>query len=197
MPTIFKSTELRERQVIESTIIQPSIYAQMNTIYDLQCKYSQQKRPVLIIFRNNEELDQYRLHIIKKNIQGAQQPQPQLSSQQVSCDVSEPIIINQETKNLKSVIEQAMHYGQITYMVREFGRGTDFLCLDENINAAGGVVVIQAYCSNNQCEEDQNKGRCGRQGSLGEFVVVTYVDDVNEALNVKISIGDVDAQADK
>lgn len=50
----------------------------------------------------------------------------------------------------------------ITLLERSFGRGTDFIMIDEKINALGGVVVIQAFYSLNKSEEEQIKGRTGR-----------------------------------
>jgi|NOAtaT_7_FD_contig_61_2916269_length_549_multi_3_in_0_out_0_1 hypothetical protein len=33
----------------------------------------------------------------------------------------------------------------ITYITRPFGRGTDFMSLDERVNKAGGIVVIITF----------------------------------------------------
>ena len=32
--------------------------------------------------------------------------------------------------------------GKVTLMIREFGRGTDFICMDEVVLKNGGVAVI-------------------------------------------------------
>lgn len=48
-------------------------------------------------------------------------------------------------------------------MDRNFGRGTDFICLDPDVNDAGGVVVIQTFLSEDLSEEVQIQGRTARQ----------------------------------
>ena len=62
--------------------------------------------------------------------------------------------------------------GMLTLAVREFGRGTDFMTLDENLNNAGGTHVIQTFISEDISEEIQIKGRTARQGSAGSFSFV-------------------------
>ena len=41
-----------------------------------------------------------------------------------------------------SVISRATYGGQITLATRKFGRGTDFICMDEEVEEIGGVHVI-------------------------------------------------------
>jgi preprotein translocase subunit SecA len=43
-----------------------------------------------------------------------------------------------------------------------FGRGTDFICFDKDVDAAGGVLVIQTFLSEDYSEEVQIKGRTAR-----------------------------------
>ena len=38
----------------------------------------------------------------------------------------------------------ATHKGMITLIDRNFGRGTDFICEDENIDRQGGMIAIQS-----------------------------------------------------
>jgi hypothetical protein len=40
------------------------------------------------------------------------------------------------------VVKKATRKGAVTLIERSFGRGTDFVCLDEQINANGGVMAI-------------------------------------------------------
>lgn len=54
---------------------------------------------------------------------------------------------------------KATERGAITFMIREFGRGTDFKCFDKKLLDAGGVHVIQAFFSLEATEEIQIKGR--------------------------------------
>jgi preprotein translocase subunit SecA len=59
--------------------------------------------------------------------------------------------------------------GAITLMIRDFGRGTDFKCYDQQMLQAGGVHVIQAFFSVDMAEERQIKGRSARQGANGSY----------------------------
>ena len=45
----------------------------------------------------------------------------------------------------EGLIRQAVAKGSITLLMREFGRGTDFICHDEEMDRAGGVHVIQTF----------------------------------------------------
>jgi len=69
-------------------------------------------------------------------------------------------------------IEQATLSGNITFLVRAFGRGTDFMCYDDELNMAGGIHVIQTFVSEDKTEEIQIKGRTARQGDKGSFSMV-------------------------
>ncbi len=42
----------------------------------------------------------------------------------------------------RSVIEKATYPNKITLATKVFGRGTDFICRDKGVEAAGGVHVI-------------------------------------------------------
>jgi hypothetical protein len=50
----------------------------------------------------------------------------------------------------------------ITLFVRDFGRGTDFICHDDTVISRGGIVVIQAFYSIDKSEEIQIRGRTAR-----------------------------------
>jgi preprotein translocase subunit SecA len=54
-------------------------------------------------------------------------------------------------------------------MSRAFGRGTDFVILDENMKAKGGIHVIQTFLSLEESEEVQIKGRTARQDCNGSY----------------------------
>ena len=69
----------------------------------------------------------------------------------------------------KNRIDNATLKGQKTLMTDSFGRGTDFIVLNEDINAQGGVHVIQAFLSLDESEEVQIKGRTARQNNEGSY----------------------------
>jgi hypothetical protein len=64
---------------------------------------------------------------------------------------------------------KATESGAITFMIREFGRGTDFKCYDKNMLQIGGVHIIQTFFSVDAAEERQIKGRTARQGADGSY----------------------------
>ena len=73
------------------------------------------------------------------------------------------------TDEREGAIKQAVMQGHITLLTREFGRGTDFIVYDDQLNATGGVHVIQTFVSSSQTEEVQIRGRTARQGNIGSI----------------------------
>ncbi|CAL6025642.1 Helicase-related_protein [Hexamita inflata] len=72
----------------------------------------------------------------------------------------------------EGLIRQAVTQNSVTLITREFGRGTDFICYDKNIDRLGGVHVIQTFFSDELSEEKQIKGRTARQGNSGSYSLV-------------------------
>ncbi|CAL6025628.1 Conserved_hypothetical protein [Hexamita inflata] len=71
-----------------------------------------------------------------------------------------------------SIVKQAVQQGSVTLITKELGRGTDFICYDQSIDALGGVHVIQTFFSDELSEEVQIKGRTARQSSTGSYSMV-------------------------
>ena len=69
-------------------------------------------------------------------------------------------------------VRQAVTSKSITVMSCDFGRGTDFICFDDDLDASGGVHVIQTFVSLEVSEERQIKGRTARQGNQGSYSMV-------------------------
>lgn len=72
--------------------------------------------------------------------------------------------------------------GKITLMSSAFGRGTDFLLLDETIKKNGGLHIIQAFLSVDESEEVQIKGRTARQDSNGSYDCVIDENSLEELM---------------
>lgn len=64
---------------------------------------------------------------------------------------------------------KAVNANSITLMTNSFGRGTDFILVDEDIKSRGGLHVIQAFLSHDESEEIQIKGRTARQSNHGSY----------------------------
>ncbi len=69
--------------------------------------------------------------------------------------------------NIDLKIKQATLAKNITLLVKDFGRGTDFVCFDEKVQENGGVAIIQTFFSEEIEEEIQIKGRTKRYGQCG------------------------------
>ena len=66
---------------------------------------------------------------------------------------------NAEDRDRK--IKMASISGTVTLMTRSLGRGTDFRCLDKDLNDTGGLHVITTFVSDEYSEEIQLRGRTG------------------------------------
>lgn len=72
----------------------------------------------------------------------------------------------------KGFVSRSSLSGNVSLMTRCFGRGTDFICMDESVLKAGGVHVIQTFLSEEKSEQSQIMGRCARQGDRGSYSMV-------------------------
>ena len=62
-------------------------------------------------------------------------------------------VINESNVDKEHAIKKATFSKQISLLIREFGRGTDFISSDNTVKANGGVVVIQTFLSMDYSEE--------------------------------------------
>ena len=112
-------------------------------------------RPVLVFFETLEILEQF-----------------QKSNQ---CKSLSPVLLDQRVPQADRdrTISIAMQgAGVVTLCTRDFGRGTDFMCHDQDVIDNGGVHVIQTFVSRQKTEEIQIKGRTARQDNPGSFAMV-------------------------
>jgi uncharacterized protein YegL len=65
----------------------------------------------------------------------------------------------------------------VTLATRVFGRGTDFVSWDNELNDKGGVHVLQSFLSSTISEEIQIQGRSARQGQRGSYGMVILLED--------------------
>lgn len=81
-----------------------------------------------------------------------------------------------------SRIIRAVNQNVITLMTNSFGRGTDFILLDQKIKDKGGLHVIQCFLSLDESEEVQIKGRTARQSNNGSYDCIlseSWLEQVN------------------
>ena len=69
-------------------------------------------------------------------------------------------------------IKRAAAVRKITLLTKAFGRGTDFICTNQELLLSGGVFVIQTFYSAELSEEVQIRGRCARQGDSGSYMMI-------------------------
>lgn len=73
---------------------------------------------------------------------------------------------------IKRTINFATRSGQITLATKVFGRGIDFVVVEDSVKKSGGLYVVQTFISNEQSESVQIEGRTARQGESGSFNLI-------------------------
>jgi hypothetical protein len=76
------------------------------------------------------------------------------------------------TDDVNHDVKRATDKKTVTLLTRTHGRGLDFKCRDNEMKAAGGVHVVQAFLSEANSEEVQIRGRTARQGERGSYKLV-------------------------
>jgi len=114
------------------------------------------ERAILVFFESAAELDACRKSPAFNN-----------RREKILCLTEEA---NAQEKD--NIIKRATCSGQITFLTRTFGRGTDFVVNDQDVIASGGIHVIQTFVSDELSEEVQIQGRTARQGDEGTFSMV-------------------------
>ncbi|CAF1144264.1 unnamed protein product [Adineta ricciae] len=72
--------------------------------------------------------------------------------------------------------------GKVTLLTRTFGRGTDFICRNQQVLANGGIHVLQTFFSKELSEEYQIMGRGARQGDRGSYRMILLENDLEWVL---------------
>ena len=84
------------------------------------------------------------------------------------------------------IIKKAATAGQVTLSTKAFGRGTDFISRDTELNDRGGTHIVQTFLSEMLSEEIQIQGRTSRQGQKGSYSLILLAeDDLEEPLGTK------------
>lgn len=123
-----------------------------------------QNRTQLVVFENNERLLDFRRKF--KAIGDMEFRFPEVLNESLPANDRDNLISRSTSKKM------------ITFMTRSFGRGTDFLCADNEVRAAGGVHVILTFFPMIEAEELQIKGRTCRQDNNGSFQMILYGNDL-------------------
>ena len=79
-------------------------------------------------------------------------------------------------------IKRAATVGKVTLLTRTFGRGTDFICRNQQLLLNGGIHVLQTFFSEELSEEYQIMGRGARQGDRGSYRMILLDKDLEWVL---------------
>ena len=157
MPSVYGNSLLNKiNNVIELAVVPfDGYYVQLvNEIKNrLVGSLENVSRAVLVFFRTKKELEEFR-------------KSPAVNSIRARVRV---ITEDMPANEREGAIKQAVTRGNVTLLTREYGRGTDFIVYDDQLNSTGGVHVIQTFVSNDQAEAVQIMGRTSRQGNSGSI----------------------------
>ena len=95
-------------------------------IKELICELTRKGRAVIVFFDNTARIDAFK--------------------QSEYFDSTRNLLL-EESLDKAALFRAATGSGQCTISAKAFGRGTDFVCHDERVQNAGGVVVIQTFFS--------------------------------------------------
>jgi hypothetical protein len=72
----------------------------------------------------------------------------------------------------------------VTLLDRIFGRGTNFICLDRDIDNKVGILIIQTFLSEDYSEKVQIKGSTVRLSKEGEYILVMLAENLMKAFEI-------------
>jgi Mg-chelatase subunit ChlD len=88
--------------------------------------------------------------------------------------------------DLSNLVVKATEPGMVTLLLREFGRGLDFQSLDQAVEDAGGVVVIQTFFSTTLSGQIQVIGRTARQTKKGKYRLILEAQSLARQLEMTV-----------
>ncbi|CAF1149858.1 unnamed protein product [Adineta steineri] len=120
------------------------------------------KRAILVFFESEERL----LEFYNSDELASLRQSVQLITERVSA------------KDRETFVKRAATDGKVTLLTRTFGRGTDFICRNQQVLANGGIHVLQTFFSKELSEEYQIMGRGARQGDRGSYRMILLENDL-------------------
>ncbi|CAF1084596.1 unnamed protein product [Adineta steineri] len=85
-------------------------------------------------------------------------------------------------KERELCVKRAATVGKVTLLTRAFGRGTDFICRNQQLLQNDGIHVLQTFFSEELSEEYQIMGRGARQGDKGSYRMILLGKDLEWVL---------------
>ena len=138
----------------------------VDTINDMSCSKDAARkkyRAVIVFFESNARMQEFRKSEFFRQV--VEKASVNLLSENTSKDARD------------YYIKKAATGGQVTLATKAFGRGTDFISRDSDLNDNGGTHIVQTYFSVMQSEEIQIQGRTSRQGQKGSYSLILLSED--------------------
>eukprot|EP01087_Luapelamoeba_hula_P010439 TRINITY_DN276_c0_g1_i1.p1 TRINITY_DN276_c0_g1~~TRINITY_DN276_c0_g1_i1.p1 ORF type:complete len:2464 (-),score=305.43 TRINITY_DN276_c0_g1_i1:82-7473(-) len=153
MPSIYGPTKLQFRKISDVDIVDEQVRFHQTISTDALAA-TEAGRAVLVFFENEKSLKAFATSAYGKTLT--------------------PINFSDNLDNLDYYIKKATRTKQASLLPAVYGRGVDFLCVDNQVDTAGGIAVIMTYLPEDQSDEVQIRGRTARQGNKGSFKVVLH-----------------------
>ncbi|CAF3541480.1 unnamed protein product [Rotaria socialis] len=164
MPSVFGSSNRTYNPGTDVRAVKDSEYfMEIRGEIDAVCHAS---RAILVFFESEEKLITF------------------YNSSELSS-IKHDVQIITETVSVKErelCIKRAATVGKVTLLTRTFGRGTDFICRNQQLLLNGGIHVLQTFFSEELSEEYQIMGRGARQGDRGSYRMILSDKDLEWVL---------------
>ncbi len=132
-------------------------------------------RAILLLFNDLKRLEEYKNYIGENK------------GYCHECKTSELLTTtDHEERNL--IIQEAATPGKVTLMLRVYGRGSDFICHNQDLVKKGGVHVICSFLPESEAEKIQIEGRTCRQDDSGSIKYILLKSDLPKIKTVDLSV---------
>eukprot|EP01087_Luapelamoeba_hula_P010441 TRINITY_DN276_c0_g2_i2.p1 TRINITY_DN276_c0_g2~~TRINITY_DN276_c0_g2_i2.p1 ORF type:complete len:2599 (-),score=378.72 TRINITY_DN276_c0_g2_i2:48-6866(-) len=156
MPSIYGPSNLQFRKIGDTCVLDDKVRYHQKIMSEALEAYNA-GRAVLIFFENEKKLKTFAATSYGKDL-------GDLAMNNFS----------ENHDNLDFYIKRATRTKQVSILPAVYGRGVDFMCVDNLVENAGGIAVIMTYLPADLSDEVQIRGRTARQGNKGSFKVVLY-----------------------
>ncbi|CAF4051597.1 unnamed protein product [Adineta steineri] len=164
MPSVFGKSNRNYNSINDVEAVEKSEYfTRIRGEIDLMINA---QRAILVFFESEERL----LEFYNSNEFASLKQSVQLITERVSA------------KDRETFVKRAATDGKVTLLTRTFGRGTDFICRNQQVLANGGIHVLQTFFSKELSEEYQIMGRGARQGDRGSYRMILLENDLEWVL---------------
>ena len=163
LPSLYGASQLKVEDAVIAENKDRHHQALAEEAYDL----TQMKRPVLIFFESEEALRRFTQSAEFRSKFGVNNAKVDVVTEEISKE------------DIAYMTQRATQQGQLTLLVRIFGRGQDFVVHDKKVvREFGGVHVIQTFLSVDPSEEVQVRGRTARSSNVGSYRLVLCYEDL-------------------